>query len=107
MQPLAVESIPLSEDAQGVLRVAGTRVTLDTVVEVYKAGTSPEEIARHYPSLALADVYAVVTYYLRHRDEVEAYLARRREQAEAARLEAQARLDPRGLRERLLARLGS
>jgi uncharacterized protein (DUF433 family) len=101
----AAESIPLSADSQGVLRVAGTRVTLDTVVEVYKAGSTPEEIARHYPSLQLADVYAVLTHYLRHQEEVEAYLRQRQEEAAAVRREAEARVDRRGLRERLLARL--
>lgn len=104
-QAAAAESIPLVADSQGVLRVTGTRVTLDTVVEVYKAGSSPEEIARHYPSLQLADVYAVLTYYLRHQQEVEAYLGRRQEEAAAIRRSAEARLDKRGLRERLLTRL--
>src|SRR4051794_28349603 len=53
-QVAAAEWIPLATDSQGVLRVGGTRVTLDTVVEVYQAGSTPEEIARHYPSLELA-----------------------------------------------------
>lgn len=57
----ATELIPLSTDKDGVVRVGCTRVTLDTVVQVYKAGTSAEEIARHYPVLELADVYAVIT----------------------------------------------
>lgn len=106
MEPaIAAEPIPLTTDSQGVLRVAGTRVTLDTVIEVYKAGSTPEEIARHYPALQLADVYAVMTYYLRHRDDVEAYLSRRREEAAAVRREVESRFDTRGLRERLLSRL--
>lgn len=103
---IATEPVPLEPDAQGVLRVGGSRVTLDTVVEVYKAGSTPEEIARHYPSLHLPDVYAVLTYYLRHSKEVDAYLGRRRKEAEKVRREAEGRYDQRGLRERLLARLG-
>lgn len=105
-QAASVEPIPLTTDPQGVVRVAGTRVTLDTVVEVYEAGSRPEEIAQHYPSLAVADVYAVITYYLRHRDEVQEYLARRREQAEEVRREAEAGRDREGLRQRLLERIG-
>jgi uncharacterized protein (DUF433 family) len=106
MQPaVASEPIPLTTDPQGVIRVGGTRVTLDTVVQVYKAGSTPEEIARHYPSLQLADVYAVVTYYLRHQEEVEAYLARRRDEAAAVRREVEARHDTRDLRDQLLSRL--
>lgn len=105
-QAAAAESIPLSADAQGVLRVTGTRVTLDTVVEVYKAGSTPEEIARHYPSLQLADVYAVLTYYLRHQSEVDAYLRRRQEEAEAIRREIEmGTTERKSLKERLLARL--
>jgi uncharacterized protein (DUF433 family) len=80
-QAAAVESIPLMTDPQGVLRIVGTQVTLDTVVEVYNAGGTPEEIAQRYPPLQLADVYAVLTYYLRHKEGVDAYLLRRQKEA--------------------------
>jgi hypothetical protein len=50
-------------------------VTLDCLVELFDQGASPEEIAAEYDSVALADVYAVLTYYLRHQDDVKAYLA--------------------------------
>ncbi|HET9226147.1 MAG TPA: DUF433 domain-containing protein, partial [Thermoanaerobaculia bacterium] len=79
----AMEPIPLSTDANGVIRVAGTRVTLDTVVDTFMVGASPEEIAQDFPVLRLDDVYAVITYYLRHRAEVDAYLHGRRTRAEA------------------------
>ena len=101
-----MEAIPLATDPSGVIRIAGTRVTLDTVVEVYESGSRPEEIAQHYPSLDVADVYAVITYYLRHRDEVNEYLARRRSEAEEIRREAEVGRDREGLRRRLLDRLG-
>jgi uncharacterized protein (DUF433 family) len=103
--PAATEPIPLTTDPQGVIRVGGTRVTLDTIVEVYEAGSRPEEIARHYPSVDLADVFAVITYYLRHREEVQEYLARRREHAAAVRRENEAGRDRENLRQRLLDRL--
>lgn len=79
----AAELIPLEADSQGVLRVAGTHVTLDMVVEMYRAGNTAEDIARQQPSLQLADVYAVLTYYLRHQMEVDTYIRRRREEAAA------------------------
>lgn len=105
MSPAAApEPVPLFTDAQGVIRVGGTRVTLDTVVGSFDTGASAEEIADAYP-LQLADVYAVIAYYLRHRDEVGTYLQRRCQQAETVRRENEARFDHRGLRERLLARL--
>jgi uncharacterized protein (DUF433 family) len=66
----ALEPIPLRTDADGVIRIAETRVTLDTVVDTFMTGASPEEIAQDFPVLRLDDLYAVITYYLRHRDEV-------------------------------------
>lgn len=102
----AQEPIPLSTDADGAIRVAGTRVTLDTVVATFMTGASPEEIAQDYPVLQLADIYAVLTYYLRHREEVDTYLRERRARGEALRREIEARSPQSGLRELLLARLG-
>ena len=99
------EPIPLATDADGVIRVAGTRVPLETVINVYDTGATPEEIAQDFPVLRLDDVYAVITYYLRHRDEVAAYLQERRALAEEVRAEVERRFPQTGLRERLLARL--
>jgi uncharacterized protein (DUF433 family) len=96
--------VPLREDAQGVLRVGNTRVTLDTVLTAYKGGAVPEQIVRDFDTLKLADVYAVIGYYLLHRAEVEAYLRERRRVAREVRKEAEARFDQTGLKERLLAR---
>jgi uncharacterized protein (DUF433 family) len=99
-----VEAMPLELDSDGVMRVGGTRVTLDTVVAAFNEGATAEEIAQQYPTLQLADIYTVIGYYLRRRDEVESYLSKRRELAEAVRRENEARFNPVGVRERLLAR---
>jgi uncharacterized protein (DUF433 family) len=99
------EPIPLTTDAHGVIRVAGTRVTLETVVDVFETGATPEEIAQDFPVLGLDDVYAVITYYLRHRKDVETYLRGRRALAEKIRWDIESRSPQAGLRERLLARL--
>jgi uncharacterized protein (DUF433 family) len=98
------EPVPLSRDTHGVLRVGLSRVTLDVVVEAFREGATAEEIAHQYPTLELADVYAVISYYLRHQGEVEAYLSRRREEAAAVRQQNETRVDPTGIRDRLLAR---
>jgi uncharacterized protein (DUF433 family) len=66
-------SVPLEFDAHGVCRVAGTRVTLLTVIDSFEEGSSPEEICQEY-SLSLADVYSVLAFYLERRAEVESYL---------------------------------
>ncbi len=101
---LSVEPLPLKTDADGVVRVGGTRVTLDTVVEAFQDGASPETIADEYPSLRLAEVYTVLGYYLRHQAEVLAYLEDRRAKASMVRQENEKRCPPFGIRDRLLAR---
>ncbi len=106
MMSLAIESTPapLERDADGVVRVAGTRVTLDTVVGAFNDGATAEEITSQYPSLSLADTYAVIAYYLRHRKEIDDYIATRTSHAAAVKTETERRFDPAGVRNRLLAR---
>jgi uncharacterized protein (DUF433 family) len=101
------EVIPLAVDAHGVLRVGNTRVTLDTVIAAFADGATAEEIVQQYPSLHLADVYSVIGYYLRHASEIDTYLHQRRVQREAIRQQNEARFDPHGVRDRLLARRAS
>jgi uncharacterized protein (DUF433 family) len=101
----AAEAALLKEDSQGVIRVAGTRVPLERVVLEWKAGASPEGIAESFPILELADIYAAIAYYLRHRQEVEAYIGRAEEEAERLRAEIEKQFPQTGLRERLLARM--
>jgi len=104
---VATETIPLEMNTDGVVRVGKTRVTLDTIVMGFTEGATAEEIAQQYPSVYLADIYSVLGYYLRRRSEVEAYLSRRRQQAEQVRRHNEARFDPNGVRDRLLARRAS
>ena len=99
------EPVPLRQDEDGVIRVGGTRVTLDTVLAAYAQGSTPEQIAQDYSALQTADIYAAIAYYLRHRDEVEEYLQRRLRLADEARRELEARFPREGIRERLESRL--
>ena len=101
------QPIPLKIDTEGAVRVGGTRVPLDTVVAVFKRGATAEEIVQQFPSLALADVYAAISYYLRNSAEVEDYLQQRADQARRVREKNEARFDMQGIRERLLARQSS
>ena len=100
----ATYSVPLHTDKDGVIRVGPTRVTLDTVIGAYKGGADAEEIAWQYPTLDLADVHMVISHYLRHREEVEAYLAEGQRHAEEVRRLIESEMDPHGIRDRLLAR---
>jgi uncharacterized protein (DUF433 family) len=79
------EAPPLREDASGALRVGASRVLLELVIRAFQDGATPETIVQRYSTLALADVYAVIAYYLRHRSEVEEYLCRREQKAEEVR----------------------
>lgn len=101
IQPIAP---PFAADVNGVVKISGSRVTLDTVVRAFLRGATAEEIAQQYPSISLADVYATISYYLQHRTEVERYLEKRRKNAKVVREQNQKRFDQSGIRERLLAR---
>jgi len=95
---------PLRDDGSGALRVGSTRVLLELVVHAFQDGATPETIAQRYPTLTLADVYSCITYYLRHREDIEQYLAGREQQAEQTRRRIESQQgDLAGIRSRLLA----
>ena len=77
---------PLALDADGVARVGGTRVTLDTVIGAYKRGAPAETIADRYQTLNIEDVYFAIGFYLAHTPEVEEYLRRGEEIAKQIRV---------------------
>ncbi len=101
---VTAEPVPLNTDADGVLRVGSTRVTLDTVAMAFQEGMTAEGIVQQYPSLRLADVYLVIGFILNHPEQVDAYLQERQRLADEARQLNEARFDPTGVRDRLLAR---
>ena len=98
------QSPPLKIDHDGVMRVGDTRVTLDTVAHAFNQGHTAEEIVSHYPVLKLADVYAVISYYLNNRTAVDDYLQQQEEAAEEFWREIESEPDYQIFRERLLAR---
>jgi len=99
------EAPPLCQDASGVLRVGASRVLVELVIRAFQDGATPEAIAQRYPTATLADVYAVIAYYLRHRQEVDAYLAEREQQAQEVRQRIERHQgDLADLRRRILAR---
>jgi uncharacterized protein (DUF433 family) len=101
---LTAEPLPLVEGTDGVIRVRGTRVTLETLVEAFTDGATAEEIAQQYPSVALADVYQVIGYYLRHSTELGSYFARRQRDIDETKRANESNWPPDGIRDRLLAR---
>src|SRR5271166_453218 len=67
--PIQAVAVPLFDDGQGGLRVTGTRVLLERIVHAFEDGATPEGIVQSYNTLQLPDVYAVLTWYLRHKAE--------------------------------------
>jgi uncharacterized protein (DUF433 family) len=89
----------------GVWRVAGTRVSVDSVLYAFNSGSSPEEIIWQFDTLDLKMVYAVINYYLHNREKVDKYLAQ--SEKDAKRIERRIRKEfplPAGLRDRIEAR---
>jgi uncharacterized protein (DUF433 family) len=98
------ETPPLYRLPSGAVRVRGTRVSLDSVIYAFDEGATPEQIRDDFPTLQLADIYAIGAFYLRHRDEVKAYLEQSRRRAEEIRRKIEEICPPDGFRERLMAR---
>jgi uncharacterized protein (DUF433 family) len=82
---LQPEPPPMRLDTSGALRVGHSRVLVDLVIRAFQDGATPEAIVQRYPTTTLADIYAVIAYYLRHREDIEAYLDAREQQAQAVR----------------------
>jgi uncharacterized protein (DUF433 family) len=100
----ASQPVPVQLDEYGTARVGGTRVTLDSVIAVFKQGATPEEIVSKFPTLNLPDVYLVVAYYLNYTADVEEYLTQQKEEGDRIQAEIERHMDPHGIRDRLLAR---
>ncbi len=99
-----VSTVPLQADPEGIIRVDGTRVTLDSVVGTFKHGSTCEEIVLQFPVLDLGAVYAVIGYYLQNQVAVDQYLAEQQDDAWATRQKIEAQLPPAGIRQRLIQR---
>ena len=68
--------------------VAGTRVSLDSIVYAFLGGQTAEAIAQAFPVLTLEQVYGALTYYLAHRQDVDTYLRAQRDDFESKRAAA-------------------
>ncbi len=81
------------ENIDGVYRLAGTRVSLDSIVYAFWRGQTAEGIAQSFPVLTLEQVYGALTFYLANKSEVDAYLEEAEAEFEALR-EAAREQDP-------------
>ena len=83
------QTLPLRLTEDGTIRIANSRVSLDSNVHHYKLGASAEQIVQKFLGLELADVYAAIAYYLNHEEAIEEYLR----QQEAAGDEVQKKIE--------------
>ncbi len=76
--------MPIEQWEDGSIRVGGTRLLIDMIVHAHNCGESPEDIHEAFPSSSytVADIYAVIAYYLSHKSEIDKYLADREKEAE-------------------------
>ncbi|MGO9255560.1 MAG: DUF433 domain-containing protein [Bryobacteraceae bacterium] len=87
------------EERAGGYYVAGTRVSLDSIVQCLNEGLSPEAILGEFETLTLAQVYGAIAFYLDDQPAIDVYHLRQKQRFEAMQ-RASAPL-PEGLRERL------
>src|SRR5437667_2295393 len=81
----STQDVPLSVGEDGTIRIAQTRVSLESVVHHYEQGATAEEIVLRFPALRLADVHSCLGYYLNHQDEVREYSRKQQNRADELR----------------------
>jgi len=81
----STQDVPLSVGEDGTIRIADTRVTLESVVHHYQQGATAEEIVLRFPALRLADVHSCLAYYLNHQERIHEYLTRQDRRADELR----------------------
>lgn len=72
------------EERNGGYYIAGTRISLDSVVHSHRRGNSPEEIQKEYPLLSLPQIHGAIGYYLEHGKAVDRYLEDKQREFDAS-----------------------
>jgi uncharacterized protein (DUF433 family) len=95
------QSTPLFRDEDGTIRLAGSRIPLDTVVYEFNQGATAEQIQDSFPTLSLRSIYGAIAFYLENQADVDYYLRHRGEAADELRRKIESRPEIAALRERL------
>ncbi len=77
----STQEVPLTITPDGTIKIAGSRVSLDSVIYHYRHGATVEEIVLKFPGLRLADIHSCIAYCLNHQEEIDNYLAERERSA--------------------------
>jgi uncharacterized protein (DUF433 family) len=88
------------EERDGNYYLAGTRISLDSIVHAFHRGESPETISQNFELLRLEEVYGAIAYYLANQAEIDAYLVRQGEKWAEGKRKAEPLPD--GLRDKLM-----
>lgn len=64
------------EERDGGYYVAGTRISLDSIVQCFNEGLSPEAILGEFETLTLAQVFGAIAFYLENQAAIDAYRMR-------------------------------
>jgi uncharacterized protein (DUF433 family) len=62
------------KNIEGVYRVGDTRVSLDSLVYLFREGMSVESMVESYPAMSLEQVHGALAFYLANQREIDAYL---------------------------------
>ena len=76
---------PYVEERNGGLYIAGSRVSLDSIVYAYRGGYTPDQIVAAFPAVRLEQVYGAIAFYLDRREQIDRYLEDDERQFEAQR----------------------
>ena len=72
---MAFPASPYIDQQDGALRIAGTRVSLSSVVTHFHEGRTPEQIVESFPTVTLAQAYGAIAYYLDNMKLADDYFA--------------------------------
>ncbi len=67
-------TLPFRQIPDGTIRIGDTRVSLETIIDSYLSGQRAEEIHSGFPFIDLADIHAIIAFYLKNRGAVDRYL---------------------------------
>ena len=105
IQEFSALTIPLERNPQGVIRVKGTRVSLDSILHAYyRDGATAEEIVMRFPTCQIKDIYTIISWTLHNSEFVSSYLAEQADRRNELEREIERSSPQAGLRDRLLAR---
>ena len=76
------QTIPLTLWKDGTIRVKGSRLLIDMIVNAHNRGECPEAIAEAFPSATVAEIYSIIAYYLNNKSKIDKYLMKREKEAE-------------------------